>query len=254
MTPGENRIKKALGDHSQLIGSWAMSASPTMTEAMGWCGLDFMILDMEHSATDLPQVLEMLRALSATPTEAIVRLPGHDPITLRRVLDAGARTVMIPFVDNAEQAAALVRVTRYPPEGDRGLAMMIRASRYAQAPDHAAQANREICVIAQIETGAALQALPDIAAVEGIDALFFGPGDLSVAAGTPWQVRSDAVRQLMADAASQCQAAGLPAGTVVPDVESIPWAEAAGFSLISAGSDLAMVVAATRAIVAAGRG
>lgn len=252
MELGLNPIKAALKAQRRLIGSWVMSANPTIAEAMGCCGLDFLILDMEHSATDLPQLLEMLRALAGTPTEAIVRLAGHDPVTLRRVLDAGARTVMVPFVDTPEQARALVRATRHAPEGERGRAMMIRASRYGRAADHAASAGHEICLIAQIETPAALDLQAEIAAVDGIDALFFGPSDLSVAAGTPGLVRSDAVRALMAQAAARCRASGLPAGTVVPDAASMRWAQDAGFSLLSAGNDLAFVVSGAAAIAATG--
>lgn len=252
MELGENPIKAALKAQRKLIGSWVMSGNPAIAEAMGCCGLDFLILDMEHSATDLPQMADLLRAVAATPAEAIVRLAGHDPVTLRRVLDAGARTVMVPFIDTPEQAAALVRNTRYPPEGDRGLAMMIRASRYGRATDYTRTANSEVCFIAQIETRAALQALPRIAAVDGVDALFFGPGDLSAAAGVPWQVRSDTVRELMADASAQCRAAGLAAGTVVPDAASMGWAHEAGFSLLSAGNDMAFVVSGASNVAATG--
>src|SRR5262245_34411082 len=110
------------------LGTWLMSGSPTVTEAIGLCGFDFVTVDMEHSPIDMAETVSMLRALAGTQTEAIVRLAWNDQILVKRTLDAGARTLMFPFVQNADEARAAVSYTRYPPEGVRGMAAMHRAS------------------------------------------------------------------------------------------------------------------------------
>src|SRR5262249_33126150 len=156
---------------------------------------------MEHSPIDMAETVSMLRALAGTPTEAIVRLAWNDQILVKRTLDAGARTLMFPFVQNAEEARAAVSYTRYPPEGVRGMAAMHRAAGYGRKRDFFKTAHEELMVIIQLETPSALDRMNEIAAVPGVDSLFVGPGDLSAALGRIGQIGHADVQALVAKAA-----------------------------------------------------
>lgn len=244
-------LKRALAEGRRLVGSWVFSASPTVAEAMACQGLDFVIVDMEHSVTELAQVLHILRAVGTSGTEVIVRAPDTDVTRLRRLLDAGARNVMFPFVETVAEAQALASASRYPPDGTRGFAMMHRGAGYGTRPDYIRTASDDICLIAQIETRAGLDTMEAIGAVDGIDALFFGPGDLSAVAGLIGQVKAPEVRALKEHGAEVCRRLGIASGTLVPDVDSADWAAGAGFDFISVSSDLTMVARGAQSVMGA---
>jgi 2-keto-3-deoxy-L-rhamnonate aldolase RhmA len=172
----------AAGSHPP-IGTWIVSASPLVAEAVGHAGFDWGVIDMEHAPLDLMDVMHMLQALSATKMVPVVRVPWNDAVTVKRVLDAGATTVMFPFVQNADEARRAVAATRYPPAGIRGMAGMSRASRFGTQTNYLKTANDGMGVIVQLETTVAVAALESIAAVDGIDAVFIGPADLSADMG-----------------------------------------------------------------------
>ena len=161
----------------------------------------------------------------------IVRVPWNDAVIIKRVLDAGAETLLVPFVQDATEAAAAVAATRYPPQGMRGMAAMSRASRFGTVPDHFVHANTQIGVILQIETPTALANLEAIAAVPGVDALFLGPGDLSGTMGLPGQVGHPDVVAAMHDAARRARAVGQRIGTVMGSVEQVQQMRDAGYRL-----------------------
>ena len=142
-------------------------------------GFDWGVIDMEHGPLDMGDVVHLLQAVAATRMVPVLRVPWNDTVTIKRVLDAGATTLLVPFVQNAAEAAQAVAATRYPPQGVRGMAGMSRAARFGLSKDHFTTANRAISVIVQLETETALTHLEAIAAVDGIDALFIGPADLS---------------------------------------------------------------------------
>ena len=129
-----------------------MSASPLVAEAVGHAGFDWGVVDMEHAPLDVMEVVQLLQALSATKMVPIVRVPWNDAVVVKRVLDAGATTMMFPFVQDADEAARAVAATRYPPEGMRGMAGMSRASRFGTVPNYFGTANKQIGVIVQLET------------------------------------------------------------------------------------------------------
>ncbi|MBX3606121.1 MAG: 2-dehydro-3-deoxyglucarate aldolase [Piscinibacter sp.] len=243
-------LLKASGAHPP-VGTWISSASPVVAEAVGHAGFDWGVLDMEHSPLDTLDVVHLLQALAGTKMVPVLRLPWNDPVTVKRVLDAGATTLMFPFIETAEEAARAVAATRYPPEGTRGLAGATRASRYGTQPNYFAQANRQIGVIVQLETVAAVRRLEQIAAVDGVDALFVGPGDLSASLGHIGQFTHPAVMDQLAKAAQRCRALGKPVGTIGDSPEVAAQYRAAGFDFIAIGSDLSLLMRAARSVIGA---
>lgn len=233
------------------IGSWIMSASPIVAEAMGHAGFAWGVVDMEHTPLDMMEVVHMLQALSATPLLPIVRVPWNDTVGIKRVLDAGATTIMVPFVQSAEEARAAVAATRYPPQGRRGMAGMSRGSKFGTTPDYFAAANRTMAVIAQLETPEAIAALGQIAGVEGVTALFVGPGDLSGAMGWPGQVMHPELLALTAQAVAQAKAAGLPIGTVGGTAEAVMRYREMGFDFVGIASDLGLLMRSAQSAIAA---
>lgn len=243
MSVPANPFKRRLRREGALppIGTWVMSASPTVAEALGFSGFDFLIVDMEHVPVDIPQVIELLRAIAGTPAAPVVRVPWNDQVLVKRVLDTGAQTLMFPFVESAEEARRAVSYTRYPPEGVRGVAAVHRASRYGQAAGYLQGAGEEIFAIVQLETPAALAALPEIAAVPGVDALFVGPSDLAAAMGHLGNIGAPAVQEALAQAAAAANARGLPVGTVGPNPEMVRRFLGYGYRFAAVASDLAML-------------
>jgi 2-keto-3-deoxy-L-rhamnonate aldolase RhmA len=231
------------------VGTWVMSASPIVAEAVGMAGFDWGVLDMEHTPLDLMELVHLLQAVGNTKMVPVVRVPWNNPVTVKRVLDAGAHTLLFPFVQDAEEAAAAVASTRYPPEGTRGMAGMSRASRFGTVPDYFKAANQTVGVIAQIETPRAAAALERIAAVPGVDGLFVGPGDLSGAMGLPGQLTHPDVMALMADCAQRAQKLGKPIGTVGGTPDVVTRYRAMGYDFVAVASDLGLLMRGAQAAV-----
>jgi 2-dehydro-3-deoxyglucarate aldolase len=244
------QLLKAAGGHAPL-GTWVMAASPIVAEAVGHAGFDWGVVDMEHTPLDMMDLVHMLQALAGTKMIPIVRVPWNDTVTVKRVLDAGAATLLFPFVQNADEAVRAVAATRYPPEGVRGLAGMSRASRFGTAPNHFANANRQIGVIVQIETAQAVEQLEAIAAVDGVDSIFMGPADLSASMGHVGQPNHPEVMDVMSKAAQRCKRLGKPIGTVGPNPEAVAQYRAAGYDYVGVASDLGLLMQGAKAVIAA---
>jgi 2-keto-3-deoxy-L-rhamnonate aldolase RhmA len=233
------------------LGTWVMSASPIVAEAVGCAGFDWGVLDMEHTPLDLMDVVHLLQATAGTPMLPVLRVPWNDTVMVKRVLDAGAKTLLFPFVQNADEARRAVAATRYPPEGVRGMAGMSRGSRFGTVPDYYRVANRSIAVIVQLETPAAMDQLEAIAAVEGVDAIFLGPADLSGAMGHVGNLTHPEVMDVMSRAVTRCHAVGKPVGTVGGTVEVVQQYRAAGFDYVAIASDLGFLMRAAQGAVGA---
>jgi 2-keto-3-deoxy-L-rhamnonate aldolase RhmA len=242
MKPFDQMFDRAPG--SAPLGTWIMSASHLIVEATGHAGFDWAVLDMEHTPIDVSTLVHLLQANLGSPMLPIVRVPWNDSVTIKRVLDVGALTLLVPFVQNADEAAAAVAATRYPPDGVRGMAAMGRASRFGTVANHFVHANTQVSVIVQIETPTALENLEAIAAVPGVDALFLGPGDLSGALGVPGQTGHPQVTAAMEDAARRARAAGVRIGTVMGAVEQVAHFRAAGYHFVGLASDLGLYMRA----------
>lgn len=183
-----NTFKKNLKTRPQ-IGLWVGLAEGYGAEIAATAGFDWLLLDGEHAPNDLRAVLAQLQAVAPYHSHPIVRPATGDAVLIKQLLDIGTQTLLVPMVENAEQARQLVRATRYPPHGIRGVgAALARASRWNTVPDYLNRADEEICLLLQVETPTALQNLDEIAAVEGVDGVFIGPADLSASmaiAATP---------------------------------------------------------------------
>jgi 2-keto-3-deoxy-L-rhamnonate aldolase RhmA len=197
---------------------------------------------MEHAPADLMEVVHLLQAVGNTKMVPVVRVPWNDAVIVKRVLDAGAQTVLFPFVQDASEAVRAVAATRYPPEGVRGMAGATRASRFGTMPDYLRQANKGIAVIVQLETPAALAQLEAIAAVPGVDALFVGPADLSASMGHVGHFTHPSVMALMTDAARRAKALGMPIGTLGSSAEAATRYRAMGYDFMAVGTDLGLLM------------
>ncbi|MCA0240978.1 MAG: 2-dehydro-3-deoxyglucarate aldolase [Proteobacteria bacterium] len=235
----ENRFARRLQEAPTPLGTWLMSASATCAEALGWSGLDFLVVDMEHVPIELPDMVDIHRALAGTPAGTITRLPWNDAVTVKRVLDAGAQTLMFPMVQTPEQAAAAVRATRYPPAGIRGVAAVHRASHYGTLADYLVRSGPELFVIVQVETVEAYARMPEIAAVDGVDAVFIGPGDLAASMGHLGDVLHPEVQAAVRQAPQAVHRAGRKAGVVAPTAELARSLAEVGYDFVAIGSDLA---------------
>lgn len=233
------------------MGTWISSASPLVAEAIGHAGFDWAVLDMEHSPLELPGVVSLLQALASTKLAPIVRLPSNDAVLCKRVLDVGATTLMIPFVQDADEAQRAVAACRYPPLGGRGTAGMSRATRYGTQRLDLRAADAGLALILQLETPQALERLEAIAAVDGVDALFIGPADLSAAMGHGGDTRHPAVMRALLQAAERARAVGIPIGTLAGTPEVATQVRAAGFDFVGLGTDLGLLVHAAQAALAA---
>ncbi|MDR3513946.1 MAG: aldolase/citrate lyase family protein [Caulobacteraceae bacterium] len=238
-----NRFKTWLRERPAAppLGTWLMTGAPSTAEAMGFCGFDFLVVDMEHVPIDVPEAISILRAVAGTPAEAVVRLSWNDQVLVKRVLDAGARSVMFPFVQTAEEARAAVSYTRYPPHGVRGMAGVHRGSRFGRVADYFKTANEQVAVILQLETPEAVERTGEIAAVDGVDSLFLGPGDLSAATGRIGEIGHPEVQAMIARAAELAHAAGKPIGIVGPNPEMVGRFLGYGYDWVAVASDMAMM-------------
>lgn len=179
-----NRFKDALTAGTTLVGLWQTLGSPITVELCAAAGFDWLLLDAEHSPHSIPTLLAQLQAMNGSRSHPIVRLPATDPTSIKQVLDVGAMTILAPFVESADQAEAIVAAARYAPEGIRGLAAgQIRASRWGRDKEYINEANRQICVLVQVENRAGLDAIDAISSVDGVDGVFIGPADLAASLG-----------------------------------------------------------------------
>ena len=239
----ENRFKRWLKGEGPRppLGTWLMAAAPSTAEALGYTGFDFLVVDMEHVPIEVSDLAAILRAIGCTPADAVVRLPWNDQVIVKRALDAGAQTIMLPFVQTAEAARQAVVSAKYPPEGSRGVAAVHRGSRFGRATDYLKRANDEVAVIVQLETPEAVERLPEIAAVRGVDALFVGPGDLAAAMGHIGDIAHTEVQDLIAKAAGMARTAGKAVGIVGPNPDMVQRFIEYGYDYVAVASDIGMM-------------
>jgi 4-hydroxy-2-oxoheptanedioate aldolase len=236
-----NRFKKALRDGTPLIGLWSSLSSPAATEILADSGFDWILIDTEHAPNETPMVADQLRAASLGTASPVVRPAWNDQVILKRLLDVGVQTLLVPFVQSPDEAARAVAATRYPPRGIRGVASVHRANRYGRVPDYFARADDEICVLVQLETRAAVDALEAIAAIDGIDGLFIGPSDLAASLGHLGNNGHPEVRQTIEKACRRAQAVGKPIGILAPlEADARAYIQM-GFAYVAVGSDVVLL-------------
>jgi len=237
MQTPHNHFKDRLAEGLPQLGFWLALANPDIAEICAGLGYDWVLIDAEHGAQTLPGIASQLRAVDTVPgCSAIVRVPGHDPVTIHQILDLGAQTIMVPMVDNAQQADAIVKASRYPPTGNRGIGGA-RAARWGRYPAYVAEANERLCIIAQIESAEAIDNLEAIASVDGIDALFIGPVDLAASLGLLGPANAAALAEVTAAALARIRATGTPCGILSRDERLVQQYLDGGASFLAVGID-----------------
>jgi 4-hydroxy-2-oxoheptanedioate aldolase len=236
-----NAFKHAIANGQLQIGLWCSLCSNITAEIVAHSGYDWLLLDTEHSPNEVPDVLSQLQAVQSGTASAIVRPAWNDMVLIKRYLDIGAQTLLLPFVQTPEEARAAVAATRYPPGGIRGITGSGRASRYGRVKDYLKNASNEICVLVQVETKSALGQIEKIASVEGIDGVFIGPNDLSASFGHLGNWGHADVQAVLKDAVVRLKKIGKPAGILTPNEEEakrfIEW----GYTFVAVGSDLGLL-------------
>ncbi|MCB8888184.1 HpcH/HpaI aldolase family protein [Vreelandella malpeensis] len=237
-----NTFKRALESESPLWGCWAGFASGYATEIMAGTGFDWLLIDGEHAPNTLTTILSQLQAVAPYPTAPVVRSVNHDPALIKQLLDIGAQTLMVPMVESAEQAAALVRATRYPPHGIRGVGGgVVRATRWDGVDDYLNKAANSLCLIVQVESPKGVEQVEAIAATDGVDAVFVGPADLSVGMGHPGNPGHPEVQEAIRHVIETVKAAGKPVGILAPVEEDARRYQALGCQFIAVGIDISLM-------------
>lgn len=248
-----NTLKAALARGELQRGLWLNLPGAVTAEMAGQAGFDWCLVDGEHGPWDPVGIRDQLIALAATPTPSVVRVPAAEEWVIKQVLDLGVQTVLVPMVNSAGEAAAVVRACRYPPEGTRGMgAMVARAGGFGAMDGYPATANDQICVLVQAESRAAMDDLEAIVATKGVDGVFIGPADLGADMGYRDDLMNPELWQVIEDGIGKIRAGGKSAGIIVSGPEMEARMIAAGVNFLGCGGD-AGVLRAGLAALAAGR-
>lgn len=232
-------LNERFDTESNLVGAWLSIGHPTVAEVTAAQGFDFVLIDTEHTPLGLETVENMSRAVEATDgiTKTLVRVPSNDPVRIKRTLDIGVSGVMVPMIETREEAEAVVDAVRYPPSGIRGIASG-RATEYGEEFEtYVESANESIFTIVQIETQTGLENAEEIAMVDGIDALFVGPADLSANLGVFAEWENSRLNEAIDTVIRSAKRADVPAGTLVVDPDDIEMRVEQGFDYLIVGKD-----------------
>ncbi|HXU42335.1 MAG TPA: HpcH/HpaI aldolase/citrate lyase family protein, partial [Burkholderiales bacterium] len=234
----QNPFKRALKAGKAQIGLWSSLSSNYSVEVIAGAGFDWILLDCEHSPNDLESLLTQLQAAAPYPAHPVVRVPWNDMVNIKRVLDVGAQSLLIPYVSTAEEARAAVSYTRYPPAGARGVAGTTRATRFGRVKDYAKRAHEEICVLVQVETQAALDNIEAICALDGVDGVFIGPADLHASLGYTGEIANPKVKPMIDEAIRRIRKAGKAPGILTPnEADAKHWLGCGGL-FVAVGADV----------------
>ncbi|HEY0567306.1 MAG TPA: HpcH/HpaI aldolase/citrate lyase family protein [Xanthobacteraceae bacterium] len=236
-----NAFKHGLAQGLLQIGLWCSLCSNITAEVVCDSGFDWLLLDTEHAPNEIPDLLQQLQAVARGTATPIVRPAWNDTVLIKRVLDIGAPSLLIPYVQNADEARRAVAATRYPPAGVRGVTGTGRAARYGRVKDYLKTAHTELCLLVQVETRSALGQLEEIASVDGIDGVFIGPSDLAASFGHVGNPQHPEVQAALEDAVRRLTAIGKPAGILTLNEDEarryIGW----GYLFVAVGSDLGLL-------------
>lgn len=246
----KNLFKKAIAEQGKVqFGLWLALGDPYAAEVCATSSFDWLLIDGEHAPNDVPTILAQLQAVAPYSSNVLVRPPVGDPNLIKQLLDIGVQTLLVPMVETADQAAAIVAATRYPKTGIRGVGgALTRASRWNAIPDYLQQANAEICVIVQVESANALKNLDAIAAVEGVDAVFIGPSDLAATMGHLGHPTHPEVLAAIEDAIRRIQLAHKPPGILTFDEPLIRRYSELGCRFIAVGADIILLARSVRTL------
>jgi 4-hydroxy-2-oxoheptanedioate aldolase len=244
-----NKFKKALKEGKPQIGMWSSLSSHIVAEILAHAGFDWVLLDTEHSPNELPMVQSQLHAMTGGTATPVVRPAWNDMVLVKRYLDIGAQSLLLPYVQTAQEAQSAVRYTRYPQTGLRGVAGATRAAGYGRTQDYLKRAHEQLCVLVQVETRQAIANIEAIAGTEGVDGVFIGPNDLSADLGHLGNWQHPEVWKVMEDAAKRIRSAGKAPGILVGEADGRRCLDM-GYLFVAVGADTGMLVRGADALAA----
>ncbi len=249
-----NGLKQALLDKQLQVGCWMSLGSHTAAEICASSGFDWVLIDMEHAPNDVPQVLHLLQAVAAYPCSVMVRAYWNDTVLIKRLLDLGVQSLLLPNVQTVEEAKRAVEAVRYPPRGVRGVSANSRSNRFGRIKDYFSKADDEICLMVQIETRKGLDNLDAIAAVEGIDGLFIGPQDLAADLGHLGNPGHTDAREAMGKTLGRIAKSGkIPGILAFVEADARHWIDQ-GARFVAVTGDSFLLARSTESVVAAFKG
>lgn len=246
-----NRFKQKLAGNEPIFGLWLGVPDTSVAEIMAGAGFDWLVVDHEHGPYEVRDVMAHLQAVAPYDVAPIVRPVEASRSLLKKLCDIGVQTFLIPMIDSAQQAQAVVEAVRYPPKGVRGLGTsMARAARWGAVPGYIRTADDEMCVIVQVESKNALQNVVEIASVDGVDAVFIGPSDLSASMGYGGDVSHPEVVAAVSAGLREIKQAGKHAGLLCLDESRIGHYVDCGASFVGVGVDSLLIGNAARSLIA----
>ena len=243
-----NSLKAKLVSDQNCIGCWLSLGSASAAEIVAQAGFDAILIDHEHGPRDLTVAADQLRAVWPSGTTFLMRIPSYEPAYVSQALDMGIEGLVIPGIESAAEAEAVVAACRFPPRGRRGISSVVRASTYGLGfRDYLETAHENLLIMCQIESAEAVENIPAIAAVEGVDVLFIGPNDLSGSIGKPATFDDPDVKALFERAEQRIVDSGTPLGGVIYGGASADELFARGYRFVTPASDSALLISAARA-------
>ena len=237
----KNIFKERLIKGESLVGIFASLGSEMAAEVLGSSNIDYTLIDMEHAPNDLRNVVNQMQAVKAAGGECLVRIPVLDHIYVKRLLDAGATTIMFPQINNINDAMNAVKAIKYPPNGIRGIAGATRANNFGRENNYVEVADEKICVICQIESLEACKNVKDIAATDGVDLLFVGPGDLSADMGFIKNRNAIEVKEMALKVLKDSNECNKPCGIMVSNITEAKEMLQLGFAIVAVTTDLVLL-------------
>ena len=236
-------FKQRLQRDEVQLGLWQALANNYTAEICARCGFDWLLFDMEHAPNTMQTMLAQIQAVTPFDVEPIVRIASAEPVAIKQILDMGFATILIPMIDDAEQAAAMVRACRYPPAGIRGVSSATaRGAGFGSAVNHLVEANDQVTLIAQIESVAGLANAASIVQTEGVDAIFIGPNDLAAGMGFPGESGHPDVQEAIDSIKEAADQAGKPVGIFGQNEDDIRSRLTQGYRFVSVGTDIGLLL------------
>jgi 2-keto-3-deoxy-L-rhamnonate aldolase RhmA len=241
-----NRLRQRFRDKETTYGLWVSVESPSITEVAVTLGLDWVCIDMEHGHLDFHDVMDHLRAVRGSQTSALVRVPGIEMSAIKRALDMGAQGVIVPYARSQEEVEAAFRYGRFPPRGVRGVSGDRAVQWGLGAGDYLACADEETLIIPLIETRGAVEDMDAILETPGLEAIFFGPADMSASYGYLGEWEGPGVAEHILDVRARAEAKGIAAGILSRSVEDSLLRRDQGFRMVGLGTDMMLLIRALR--------
>lgn len=243
-------MKTKLAQGRTVNGTFVAMTDPSVVEVLGYAGLDYVILDCEHGPNDIGTLGSLIRAAEISGTTAIVRVTKNDPALILRALDLGAGGVLVPQVNSAAEAESAARAARYAPQGQRGIAGIVRAARYGFTPmnNYIEESNRRVSVIVQVEDVKSVANLDEILAVDGVDGIFIGPTDLSQSMGCTGQFDKPEFCRVVEEVIDRAVKTDKFVGIFCVGIEDARRWRNRGARMLAVGADTALFAQAAKAL------